>query len=239
MTATIVRRVRLPAHQSSPGAARAAVRAVIVQTGLDEIVDEALLLTTELSTNSVVHARTDLEVEIVADPTGITVTVMDQRVGPLTSGEWANGRDAVGPSGDASVHELGERGRGLLLVDQLSSCWGTLHYPTGKGVWFRLDRPGAPPSGAAEHVTAHALSRRHDQTSAAFALLAGSAPTVAEHATLNEIGDDLLRRVCDLLGAGSAVALIDEGGGEGSQPVAGYGTVPADTTRVSDGGGPC
>jgi sigma-B regulation protein RsbU (phosphoserine phosphatase) len=215
VTATIVRRVRLPAHQSSPGAARAAVRAVIVQAGLEDVADEALLLTTELSTNSVVHARTDLEVEIVADPTGLTVTVMDQRVGPLTSGEWVNGRRGAGSSAALSVHELGERGRGLLLVDQLSSCWGTLHYPTGKGVWFRLDRPGALPRDASEHVTADALTRRNDQTSAALALLAGSVPTVAENATLTEIGDDLLRRVCDLLGAGGAVALIDEGSGDG------------------------
>jgi len=59
--------------------ARAAVRDVVVQVGLDEVLDEALLLTTELATNAVVHAGTDLDVEINADADSLTVTVMDFR----------------------------------------------------------------------------------------------------------------------------------------------------------------
>ena len=34
---------------------------------LDELLNEALLLTTELSTNAVVHAGTELDIEVVAD----------------------------------------------------------------------------------------------------------------------------------------------------------------------------
>src|SRR5262249_28241550 len=47
VTTQVVRRIRLPADHSSPGAARAAVRAVAAEAGLAELLDEALLLTTE------------------------------------------------------------------------------------------------------------------------------------------------------------------------------------------------
>src|SRR5690606_597088 len=58
---TAVRRVRLPADRRTPAAARAVVRGVIEETGMPELLDAAVLLTTELSTNAVLHARTDLE----------------------------------------------------------------------------------------------------------------------------------------------------------------------------------
>jgi serine phosphatase RsbU (regulator of sigma subunit) len=132
---------------------------VVEQVGLGEVLDEALLLTTELATNAVVHAGTDLDVEITGDGDSLTVAVMDFRTGPITHRRW---KDAPGGR-DRKVDQLDERGRGLLLVDQLATYWGTLHYPHGKGVWFRLDRiaavsaaeasrvpPSPAPSGAAE-----------------------------------------------------------------------------------------
>lgn len=138
MTAQVVRRVRLPADHSSPALARAAVRSVLTEAGLTEVLDEALLLTTELATNAVLHARTDMDIEITADPSNVTVTVMDFHNGPITHNHWVARR---GPA--RSVDQLDERGRGLLLVDQLATCWGTVHYPDGKGVWFRLERLSA------------------------------------------------------------------------------------------------
>ncbi|HLL64790.1 MAG TPA: SpoIIE family protein phosphatase [Micromonosporaceae bacterium] len=245
MIATIVHRVRLPAHQSSPAAARAAVRAVITESGLDLISDEALLLTTELATNGVVHAGTDLELEIVADADSLTVTVMDFRSGPLTFGEWATARRAATDgrpvSRRRSPDELDERGRGLLLVDQLASCWGTLHHPTGKGVWFRLDRPGSPSPPVTGQAVVGAPARRPHApagasparptpvgdpvaaTAAVLTTLVGAGNTGTEHGTLAVAGDDLLRRVCGALGAWAAVATVDEGDGSGPQQVASYG----------------
>src|SRR3712207_5384510 len=134
VTAQVVRRLRLPADHSSPGIARAAVRSVVADVDLGEVLDEALLLTTELATNAVVHARTDLDVEIIGDSDSLTVTVMDFRTGPIS-----HSRQEVAASA-RPVDQIEERGRGLLLVDQLATYWGTLHYPEGKGVWFRIDR---------------------------------------------------------------------------------------------------
>ena len=77
------RRVRLPADRRTPAAARALVRSVLAEADLDELLNEALLLTTELSTNAVEHARTELDIEVVADGIGLTVTVSDFAAGPV------------------------------------------------------------------------------------------------------------------------------------------------------------
>ena len=49
----LARRVRLPADRRTPAAARAVVRAILAEAGLTDLLDEALLLTTELATNGV------------------------------------------------------------------------------------------------------------------------------------------------------------------------------------------
>ena len=82
----VVRRLRLPADRRTPAVARAIVRSVLAEAQLEGLLDAALLLTTELSTNAVVHAGTDLELEAVADPDGLTVTVTDQARGMLRAG---------------------------------------------------------------------------------------------------------------------------------------------------------
>ncbi len=131
------RRLRLPADHRSPAAARAAVREVLTETGLGGLLDEALLLTTELSTNGVIHAGTELDVEVNADEVGLTVTVTDFKGGPIDI------------SSLRPPDQLSEHGRGLLLVDQFATAWGTTHNSHGKGVWFRLDldtSTGAPAS---------------------------------------------------------------------------------------------
>jgi len=61
VSATVVRRVRLPADRRTPGAAREIVRAALAEAELTEVMNEALLLTTELTTNGVVHAGTDID----------------------------------------------------------------------------------------------------------------------------------------------------------------------------------
>src|SRR3954454_20733630 len=133
-TSARLRRVRLPNDRRTPAAARALVRSVLEEAGLDALLNEALLLTTELSTNAVVHANTELDIEVSADQAGLTVTVTDFAPGPVE-------QLAVGPRNKSvDIGEVAERGRGLLLVDHFASRWGTVHEGTGKGVWFRLER---------------------------------------------------------------------------------------------------
>src|SRR5690606_26011902 len=83
--ALLVRRMRLAADRRTPAAGRAVVRSVLEQAGLEHLLDAALLLTTELSANAVVHAGTALDLEVVTDEAGLTVTVVDDARGVLAS----------------------------------------------------------------------------------------------------------------------------------------------------------
>jgi serine phosphatase RsbU (regulator of sigma subunit)/anti-sigma regulatory factor (Ser/Thr protein kinase) len=210
----IVRRLTLPAELRSPAVARSAVRSVAVEGELSDLLDEALLLTTELVTNAVVHAGTEVTLDLLADPTGLTVTVLDAAPGPLIVA-----RSLAGEDGDTDEADE-ERGRGLLLLDRLSDRWGTVHHDDGKGVWFHLPRVPAP----ADHRTPW-------PTIDPMAVLG----PLAEGAELPDQLEDLLRRLVQATGASCAEILVDEGEGAGPHAVAAHGAaVPADDSlRVS------
>jgi sigma-B regulation protein RsbU (phosphoserine phosphatase) len=195
------------------------------EAGLELLLDEALLLTTELTTNGVVHAGTDLDVEIIASTETITVTVLDFRVGPLVSAR---------PGAPArSGGDLAERGRGLLLVDQLASSWGTVHFGHGKGVWFRLDCPDLTPElltpPALEVAARRGTGGVHGSPPAPEALTAlGTAGTgLRDNAGLEEVTEELLQRLCDVAGATGAAATVDEG--DGVRTIAAVGRISGST----------
>jgi sigma-B regulation protein RsbU (phosphoserine phosphatase) len=212
------RRVRLPADHSSPGLARSAVRAAVAEAGLDAVLDEALLLTTELTTNSVIHARTDFEIQIDTDADGVTVTVTDTGSGPLAS--VPNDRVIGG--------ELDERGRGLLLVDRLASRWGTLYSRDGRGVWFRLDAVTGtgmdtpPPAVSASHAIALPSPE---------ALGALTAVRRREGATLEEVAAELLARFREVSGVAGVAVVVDEGDGADARTLAANGVAVTGTDR--------
>ncbi|MFY1688587.1 SpoIIE family protein phosphatase [Plantactinospora sp. WMMB782] len=221
-----LRRVRLPADRRTPAAARALVRSVLDEAGLDELLNEALLLTTELSTNAVEHARTELDIEVVADHSGLTVTVSDFAAGPL---EDVTAR----PRNDLTdISQVSERGRGLLLVDHFASRWGTTHQPTGKGVWFRLDRKGqitpgqySPPDRVARPGAASAPPPSAPSAGAMSALMQ-TAPDPYADDPLPTFAADLLVRLGDMVGAAGGAVRLDRGDGAGWQLLARYGRQP-------------
>jgi serine phosphatase RsbU (regulator of sigma subunit)/anti-sigma regulatory factor (Ser/Thr protein kinase) len=226
VSAEVVRRLRLPADRRTPAAARAVVRSVLAEADLSDLLDEALLLTTELSTNGVVHAGTELDIEVIADRQGLTVTVMDFAAGPpeqLTVGQ-------AGPA--AAPAELSERGRGLLLVDHFSSRWGTTHHTGGKGVWFRLDRARKPAALAGGLPAAEAGPT--PSAGALTSLLQITPEPHADDATADFAGQ-LLARLAELIGAAGGVVRLDRGDGAGPRILARYGRPPrpgADSLRV-------
>ncbi|MFB9340147.1 SpoIIE family protein phosphatase [Actinoplanes octamycinicus] len=223
----LVRKARLPNDRRTPAAARALVRSVLEEAGLDGLLNEALLLTTELSTNAVVHANTDLDIEVTADPSGLTVTVTDFAPGPVE-------QLAVGPKNDSpDIGEVAERGRGLLLVDHFASRWGTVHEGDGKGVWFHLDQRGA----AGEETGRLPAPADTPSLGALTGLLrSGSDRQTEEGLTdLTDLAADLLSRLARLTGAAGGVLRVDRGDGMGRQLLARYGRAPrdnADTIRV-------
>ncbi len=214
MSAAVVRRIRLPADRRTPAAAREIVRGALTEVGLADLMNEALLLTTELATNGVVHAGTDIDLEVVADRDELTVTVTDF-VGDLPTRSTPNGL------------ELAEGGRGMLLVDHFATSWGTTHQPSGKGVWFRLTRDrraSAELSGAVPAFGAPGA--------AALAALAHSELPLGDSAAFGPASGRLLARLCGSTGATGGEIRLDQADGEGPQPIAEYGVLSVDPARL-------
>ena len=112
----------------SVAAARGFVRDTFQGWGLTEVVDDAVVLTSELVTNAVVHAGTSAEVICLLDDEGVRIEVVDrypERELPLTERVHR-------PSPDS------EGGRGLLLCAALAARWGVDYTAADKRVWFSL-----------------------------------------------------------------------------------------------------
>jgi anti-sigma regulatory factor (Ser/Thr protein kinase) len=92
------------------------------------------LAVTELVTNALVHADSEVEVRLreYADRLRVDVRDSDPRP-PLPA--------PVLVSGDADNES--EHGRGLLIVDALAASWGNSPSGRGKSVWFELTRPAS------------------------------------------------------------------------------------------------
>lgn len=112
--------------------ARAARRFVSqALTGWDDdegdLTDTVTLLVSELVTNAVVHAGSDVEVMVRLTPTAAWVEVTDASASDIKP------RDATSDE---------DSGRGLALVDMLARRWGVRpRAGGGKTVWFEIDRP--------------------------------------------------------------------------------------------------
>ena len=82
-----------------------------------------MLLTNELISNAVLHARTDMELRLRTWDDGLRVEVHD--------GNTRRPSPSLTPADATS-------GRGLHLVESLADRWGVDGTPDGKVVWFEL-----------------------------------------------------------------------------------------------------
>ena len=105
------------------GKARAEVSARLVAAGRHDLLDEARLVTSELVTNAVLHARGCTGVDLVATDGGFRIEVADRTHTPPIFGH---------------ATERSMTGRGLRLVARLSRAWGVRQTETGKVVWAEV-----------------------------------------------------------------------------------------------------
>lgn len=115
---------RFRAEPASPGDARRFVGSVLDRHGVDSL--DARLLTSELATNAVRHARTDFTVRVALWDGRLRVEVRDSNT--------RLPRTESGLPGDATS------GRGLSLVDVIAPAWGVEALEEGKSVWFELSQ---------------------------------------------------------------------------------------------------
>jgi CheY-like chemotaxis protein len=119
-------RIALDGTLSSARAARAFATAALEQWAVADVVDDVLLVLTELVNNAVTHAHSACELRLSVSTGSVRVEVVDD--GPGTP-------DPLPPSPTRN------HGRGLHLVDALTAAWGFEPMPGGgKMVWAELKR---------------------------------------------------------------------------------------------------
>jgi GAF domain-containing protein len=108
--------------------AREELRAIMHDWAVPDQVDATVLLATELLTNVLVH--TDQAAALVA-------TMSGQAGSRRLRLEVADGSDELAHR--RSPGEMASSGRGLILLELLSDCWGMEPRGEGKSLWFELD----------------------------------------------------------------------------------------------------
>jgi anti-sigma regulatory factor (Ser/Thr protein kinase) len=103
--------------------ARSFVRECLRGTAAD--VNNAVLLTSELAANAVIHAHSGYQIDIRRSTGSIRVELLNDEpeILPMLTEPTEDG------------------GRGLRLVESLASCWGMESDPDHKMVWFELQDP--------------------------------------------------------------------------------------------------
>ncbi|MFC6081853.1 ATP-binding protein [Sphaerisporangium aureirubrum] len=130
-TAQVLATVEVPGEAGSVTIARAYIRGILLAAGRPTV-DHIELLIGELLTNSVQHSdsgrRPDgvVRLRVFDDGRTVHVDVTDQ------------GSSASVPRIPPSTDLLSESGRGLRLVQELSSAWGWRADHSGRTVWFEV-----------------------------------------------------------------------------------------------------
>lgn len=116
--------LRLTPAPSSPFDARLFVTQWLRRWGYRHLIPAAALLTSELATNAVVHGQGPFSVRVANTGNGVRVAVRDP------SPQLPEVR---------RPEEVDTHGRGLRIVDAVSSRWGVdAAADEGKEVWFEL-----------------------------------------------------------------------------------------------------
>ena len=116
--------LHLPAERSSPRRARQFVDEVLHRWQRDGAIDRMSLIASELVTNAVFHARTEITVELSAEDGAVHLAVFDRDEGRPTFLD----HDPEIPGG-----------LGLPIVEALASSWGMrMQDGGGKAVWAEV-----------------------------------------------------------------------------------------------------
>ncbi|MEU6528137.1 ATP-binding SpoIIE family protein phosphatase [Streptomyces sp. NPDC046928] len=178
-------RALLPGSPLSPATARTLVRTVLTEwassglPGADRIqerqIQDAVLAVSELVTNAVVHAGTDVRLTCRLEPdTGaLVVEVLDHH-----PSRAPRDTEAEGP------YDATEHGRGLRLVARLAESWGVTYRTGSKTVWARL--PPEDQAGDAHGPRPHGREHAPDGGLRVAEILAPEPPPSAPPDTAGE-----------------------------------------------------
>jgi anti-sigma regulatory factor (Ser/Thr protein kinase) len=121
--------MQVAAEPTGPSRVRAWMAAKLREWQVpDPVVGAAVLCTSELTTNALLHAGTPASVRVDLTAERLLVSVAD-----------------TGTRGSVTrthTDALSSRGRGLGLIEELSDSWGTDPTVRGSTVWFEMLIPG-------------------------------------------------------------------------------------------------
>jgi anti-sigma regulatory factor (Ser/Thr protein kinase) len=178
--------VTLPADGRAAGLARRVVRRRLESWQLDDLLDTAVLLASEVVSNVIVHTASAPAIALARDGAGVRVTVVDESPVPPRR-RWHSATATTG--------------RGLQLLQDLADDWGWDRRGVGKAVWFVLhgDReswtedhphPDGPPSAPPSPLGRYAPGRKSGDDLVVVGLLGVPVRVLAAS---REHHDDLMR----------------------------------------------
>jgi serine phosphatase RsbU (regulator of sigma subunit)/anti-sigma regulatory factor (Ser/Thr protein kinase) len=119
----------VPAEATGPKRVRQWMAARLREWSVPEpVIAAAILCTSELTTNALLHAGTPAQVHIDLSAERLLVSVADTGT-----------RGSVTPT---KADTMASRGRGLGLIEELTDAWGTDPSVRGATVWFEMLIPG-------------------------------------------------------------------------------------------------
>ncbi|MFF3565837.1 SpoIIE family protein phosphatase [Streptomyces sp. NPDC002574] len=101
--------------------------------GLEEMSEDLQLVASEVVTNALIHAGSDVDVRLRALDDNIRMEVRDSASDPPVPSAFS-----LTEEGSSQA----ESGRGLYLVDALTSAWNSSPNGRGKTVWLEMTIPG-------------------------------------------------------------------------------------------------
>jgi CheY-like chemotaxis protein len=117
----------LPRASASAAMARRFVAETVAGWDLSSVLDDALLVASELATNAVTHADSACRIRLSLNDASLRIDVID------------TGAGTPEPQPESFTEE---HGRGLRMIDAVTSAWGLEVIPgEGKVVWAELPRP--------------------------------------------------------------------------------------------------
>jgi anti-sigma regulatory factor (Ser/Thr protein kinase) len=122
---------------SAPSTSREFTSEVCAEWGLGRVTGLAELIVSELVTNAVLHARTEIGMTLRLSEETLSIAVRDRDMRPMAA-----------PSATTFGAPTDEHGRGLLLLDAMADAWGSTPTADGKVVWASIGiRRGRPRGG--------------------------------------------------------------------------------------------
>ncbi|MGW7601507.1 SpoIIE family protein phosphatase [Streptomyces antimycoticus] len=108
------------------------LRDLLHQWNVLPLLDELALTVSEVVTNALIHAQSDVDLRLRAYPDRIRVEVRDSDPYPPVPTALLH---------DDARNQEAESGRGLLIVDALTQTWGSSPSGRGKTTWFEIGIP--------------------------------------------------------------------------------------------------